>query len=448
MEGWLEEIGVSVTNYEEELNNGYLIASILFKYDLQPDFGSFVNKDKFIECNLDKLKASLSNLGIKLDSDKLRNQTVGYGVSLLRKIFYKIHNPTAAAARITTKTIQQPKNTSTVTNKFEAEHQRLIEKVQKGRESDQANYMATVQNARNAKIETIRSNKQFMREWETQGWQNWQTNQEKFATMKEKDLALKTKLAQDFKNKQLREIEYHDEDARKGIDEFERNMMRLGIDYTPDENTANKKTQNLKTETAVTMAKIKENKIKNEQAAKEREARQRKLESQQIKNKRNNTLKEAGGTILSHLERLINLRSQEAFVLIKKTSKKKKTYEKCLRKFHKVTAQNQQKFLEQETANMEVTAEIDRKHRREMPNIVYNIRMKMIADLKQKHDKNFERCKPVVETIVELFDLVNDAMAKNSKIQESQWDEWIYKFIEGEALVKVRTLGSAKGITG
>lgn len=446
MEGWLEEIGISVSNYEEEMCNGYVIGSILYRYDLQPDFASFGNKEKFMSENLEKLKSSLNRLGIKLDTEKLRNKTEGYAAGILRKIFMKIHNNTTATTRIATNTTKkQSKKTEAVNNKFEVEYQRLQEKVQRGRERDAAEYMQSVQNARTAKIETIRSNKQFMKEWETKGWQNWQENQAKFTSMKEAEYNLKVKLAQDFKNKQLREIAYHEEDAKRGIEEFERNMMRLGIDHTPDENSVKKKTQNLETEAAVTMAKIKENKARNEEAAKEREARQRKLEAQQIKNKRNNKLKEASGTIASHLERLINLRALYAFVLIKKVAKKKKTYEKSLKKYHEITAQNQQKLLEQESARMESTAELEKKRRLEMPNIVYNIRMKLISDLQQKHEKNAERLAPILDAFIELTELSNEYISKNSKIPGTQWDEWLQKFIQGEPLVKIRTLGVVKG---
>jgi hypothetical protein len=446
MEGWLEEIGISVNNYEEELCNGYVIGSILYRYDLQPDFASFGNKEKFISGNLEKLKSSLNGLGIKLDTEKLRNKTERYAAGILSKIFMKIHNNTTATTRLAANTTQkQSKKTEAVTNKFEVEYQKLLEKVQKGREKDVAEYMQNVQNARTAKIETLRSNKQFMKEWETKGWQDWQENQAKFTTMKEAEYNLKVKLAQDYKNKQLREIAYHEEDAKKGIEEFEMNMMRLGIDHNSDENSVKKKVQNLETEAAVIMAKIKENKARNEEAAKEREARQRKLEAQQIKNKRNNKLKEASGTIASHLENLINLRALYAFVLIKKVAKKKKTHEESLKKYHQITAQNQQKLLELESARMESTAELEKKRRLEMPIIVYNIRMKLISDLRQKHEKNAERLAPILDTLIELTELSNDYISKNSKIPGTQWDEWLNRFVQGEALVKGRTIGVAKG---
>jgi hypothetical protein len=94
---------------------------------------------------------------------------------------------------------------------------------------------------------------------------------------------------------------------------------------------------------------------------------------------------------------------------------------------------------------MESTAELEKKRRLEMPIIVYNIRMKLISDLRQKHEKNAERLAPILDTLIELTELSNDYISKNSKIPGTQWDEWLNKFVQGEALVKGRTIGVAKG---
>ena len=77
-----------------------------------------------------------------------------------------------------------------------------------------------------------------------------------------------------------RKTEYtadHSNQVVDGIKEFERNMIRLGIDHVAEKKEVKKKNVDIKTEALVTMAKIVERKNSNMQATKEREIRQRNL---------------------------------------------------------------------------------------------------------------------------------------------------------------------------
>ena len=92
MEGWLFELGIHYSNIEEDFSNGYLLGSILYRYNLQDDFGTFSTKENYTSSNLSKLQNSLERLGIKLNTKKVLNKETGYITKILGLIHKALHS--------------------------------------------------------------------------------------------------------------------------------------------------------------------------------------------------------------------------------------------------------------------------------------------------------------------------------------------------------------------
>ena len=87
---------------------------------------------------------------------------------------------------------------------------------------------------RQNRIEVLKSNKTFIMTWQAEGLENWKKNMNK---KKERVLHEKTvnlKLLNDKKYRIRASNEFYSNDTSDGIKEFEKNMIRLGIDYVGD----------------------------------------------------------------------------------------------------------------------------------------------------------------------------------------------------------------------
>jgi len=106
----------------------------------------------------------------------------------------------------------------------------------------------------------------------------------------ERDLYFRTEKAMTYKNKVLNYIQSNEDDELNGIDEFERNLIALGIDHAPADGATAKK-RNLAAEAADAMNRIRANRVKNEEARKQREIRIVNLVKEQDRTARVNTVR-------------------------------------------------------------------------------------------------------------------------------------------------------------
>jgi hypothetical protein len=90
----------------------------------------------------------------------------------------------------------------------------------------------------------------------------------------ERDLAFRTEKAMTFKTKVMNHIKANEDDETRGVEEFERNLISLGIDHQPAaEESKTRKQRNLAAESADAMMRIRDNRGKNELARKAKEIR-------------------------------------------------------------------------------------------------------------------------------------------------------------------------------
>ena len=92
----------------------------------------------------------------------------------------------------------------------------------------------------------LRDNQEFMKEWQDEGLTNWKTNQE----IRQANIA-KSKHYEDrevavYKEKLTRELNQATNELRGGVDEFEKNLQKLGIEQNVNIDDAIKKIQEKK----------------------------------------------------------------------------------------------------------------------------------------------------------------------------------------------------------
>ena len=132
----------------------------------------------------------------------------------------------------------------------------------------------------------LTENKTFLREWEEEGRQNWKANQ-----TRRREAIAKVRYFEDrevdlYKKKLGKELQVATAELNGGVNEFEKNLQKLGIEQNINMDDAIKRMEEKKGippgqiqnfSYAATMNKIKETKKNADFAGKERERRRRKL---------------------------------------------------------------------------------------------------------------------------------------------------------------------------
>ena len=350
MEGWLFELGIHYSNIEEDFSNGYLLGSILYRYNLQDDFGTISTKENYTSSNLSKLQNSLERLGIKLNTKKVLNKETGYITKILGLIHKALHS-------ISYSNLKSVRGKSAVTMK-RASKLELIENSQKKFEeirvkqsekafADEKKQLEAIRQSyldeRKKQIDILKSNKIFMQQWDLEGQKNWKKNQQRKTARTNHEENVTKKLFFEKTKKQNDYKAEHFSQVVDGIKEFERNMIRLGIDSVPDAKEIKKKKIDLKTESLVTMAKIIERKNINMQATKEREVRQRNLIIEQKKNEKFDKYKKGSLQLMNSLAKIVNQQYSIGWILVKKYSKKLNSFNNSLKNHEEILRKTEMK---------------------------------------------------------------------------------------------------------
>lgn len=125
-----------------------------------------------------------------------------------------------------------------------------------------------------------------MKDWEKEGKANWRQNQQKKQAMLDRAKYFEDKEVTAYKTKLNKILDEATGDMMGGVDEYEKNLQKLGIEQNTNMQDAMKKMEEKKGvppgqiqnfSYAATMNKIKEKKNMSDFAGKERDRRRRKL---------------------------------------------------------------------------------------------------------------------------------------------------------------------------
>lgn len=431
---WLRDLNITISNFEDDFSNGYLLGQILYRYNFQDNFGQFSNKPNSSLANISKVQVALERFSLKFDPHRIINKEPGYAKKLLEKMhraLHTLHNSPQAALKKRSISdiplITKEEKLAAKVKKFEDFRLAQAEKVLESEKKQRDLIFQSKLKDRSYRIETLKANKTFMQTWQHEGMQNWLKNQQRKKARVHHDTNVKMKLLNDKKGREKAVNDIHIYDTNEGISEFERNMIRLGIDYSGDTEKKVVK-QDLAVEAAATMAKIKENKVKNLEAAKEREVRQRNAYIEQKKNEKFELYKQGSGKIGSSLIKILTDHYKHAFLKIFSCYKRKKKVqevEKNISLYHSITeekwGQINRKRLEELEA-LEFSAKKENIDKRK------NINNNAIENLKKAHLAHSKLCKPIAIDLILLAEKVFDQLKNNQKIPAGLWKEWLKEF--------------------
>ena len=281
---------------------------------------------------------------------------------------------------------------------------------------------------RQKQIDTLKSNKLFLQQWDIEGKGNWKSNQMKKTSRINHDLNVAHKISAD---KIKRKVEYntqHYEQVVDGINEFERNMIRLGVDHPPEQKEIKKKKIDIKTEALITMGKIKENKEINEKAAKEREVRQMNFMIEQKKNIKFDNYKKSSARLAKILIKILIDRYSYSYKLIKKHSSNLKNFTQSLKNTETILKTSLTRWGKIES------------ERREKLETLEQHKKKTFIQEKQKYIKTFlqyrkddlqetsQKCSAIMDLILEIADSGFTYLQTSAKIPDKTWQSWLTLF--------------------
>jgi len=175
---------------------------------------------------------------------------------------------------------------------FEYRKKLLEDKAVKMQNDEDALVTRLRSDARNEEHRKMEENKEFMQEWLADGKRNWKLNQQKRADAIARVKYFEDREVKAYKDKLSKELDEATKELIGGVDEFEKNLQKLGIEKNTNIEEAIKRMEEKKGippgqiqnfSYAATMNKIKEKKNVQDFAAKERDRRRRKMLVDQAK---------------------------------------------------------------------------------------------------------------------------------------------------------------------
>lgn len=440
MEGWINDLGIKYTSIEKDFSNGYILGSILYRYNLQDDFGSFSTKPNSAVSNLSKVQLSLEKFGIKLNANRIIGKEPGYIVKVLSQIHKGLHN-------ISYSNLKAVRGKSAVSmkraTKFEIIENGLKKydeiRVQQSEKAlnEEKKQMETIRQGylgeRKKQIDILKSNKMFMQQWDLEGKKNWKKNQmRKTARVKHEETVF-SKIVSEKSQKKVEYKNNHCEQVVDGIQEFEKNMIRLGIDHPPDQKDVKKKKIDIKTEAMVTMAKIVERKCINMEATKEREIRQRKLIVEQKKNEKFDSYKKGSVRVWNVLKGIFGRQYLSGFSGVKKYAKNEKNFKESLKRTEDLFRITTVKWGKIELDRQKVIEAEENVKKKSLASEREKINKKILESKKKSLSKHFQECVPILDLIFEISEEGSEYLKSHEKIPEKLWQTWLSLFKENNA---------------
>lgn len=136
----------------------------------------------------------------------------------------------------------------------------------------QKRYEEVKNEARQKHLDTLRRNKEYIKEMETKGWDEWKRNEDVKANRVAKEKDFEDRMTDAMKKRYLHKEELERVDATEGMKHFELNAQKLGIELEHDPDELNK-IEKVDASQSAMMMKLKEKADQSELARKEKEKR-------------------------------------------------------------------------------------------------------------------------------------------------------------------------------
>lgn len=271
LETWLNsevELSRKVTNFEEDFSNGYLFGELLYKFNQQPDFDMFVDRDNRNNRlnNFTRLVPPLKALGVKPDHtliQRILDKEQGAAIQLLYQIKMTLERTSPpidvklkqagkaieqapiqkirpVRSQFDTMELNQFKNRLNTINqsqkqidltsklsKFEDFRTTTEMKVKAQKAEEELQLSKLKEEKRNAQINKLQRNVGFMEDWEQKGIQEWKKNMEIKKQREKLELEFKLKQSEKTQTKQVQAYTKAHLETILGIQEFEERQKKL-----------------------------------------------------------------------------------------------------------------------------------------------------------------------------------------------------------------------------
>ena len=435
MEGWIADLGIKYKNIERDFSDGYLLGSILYMVNIQDDFGTFSKHPNAAKTNLSKVQLSLEKIGIKLNIPRVISQEPGYIIKILTQVHKGLHTISYSNLRSVRGKSAVSMARATKFDLIEKPLKRFDEiRVQQSEKAlhDEKKQLETIRQGylgeRKKQIDILKSNKIFMQQWDLEGKKNWSQNQMRKTQRVKHEENVLAKITSDKTHRVSEYRSDHCEQVVDGIKEFERNMIRLGIDHVPDQKEVKKKKIDIQTEALVTMAKIVERKNINMEATKEREVRQRKLLVEQMKNEKFDSYKKGSSRLWKVLVGVFGKIYSIGFGETRKYSQKLKSFRESLKKTEDLFRKTEVKWGKIESDRQKNIKQEEDIKKKNLPSEKERIKKNILQSMKSTKDKHTKLCSPILDLIIELSNEGTNFLSTHSKIPEKLWESWLTLF--------------------
>lgn len=300
--------------------------------------------------------------------------------------------------------------------KFEERKERLELKAIREQQKEDEMVHAMLMDRRRQQIEQLKENKEFMEEWMKKGRKDWTKNKKTTLERIRKEEVLEKALTDQHINRIKKNMEFATDDVVGGIDGFEKNLARMGI-----ENEANldalddskKQPQQSKKPLGgfsfpATMIKIKEKKKKGDFARKERDRRRRKLQVVQAQTQEQVKQKTREEELLAKFTAKTLQETQSSYLLWRKDRCEDLEKDNLVRKSEEAARKNDMRLQKLKAEEERTKEENIKKHKIDKEKKIKDLKKKRTEKWLKKKDEHTSLMSEVLKSILGKLDYISN----------------------------------------
>lgn len=325
--------------------------------------------------------------------------------------------------------------------KFEERKERLELKAIRDQQKEDQLVHSLLMERRQQQIEQLKENQEFMDEWMKKGKKDWGKNKRVTLERIQKEQILEKALTDKYINKIKKNMTDATDDVVGGIDSFEKNLARIGI-----ENEANLEAldDSKKPPTGskkplggfsfpATMMKIKEQKLKGDEARKERDRRQRKLKVVQAQTQESVKLKTREEELLAKFTSKTLEETNDSYLLFRKSKCKALEAENLKRKNVEMTNKKQMELEKLKRDEENDRSTVIKEYKQSCQQKLKETKQRRLENWMKKKEINTFFCNEIMKAVLDVVEEIH-VSNKGKHINKPQWRDLMNKFKNNEQI--------------
>lgn len=324
--------------------------------------------------------------------------------------------------------------------KFEERKERLeLKAIREQQREDQLVHQLLMER-RQKQIEQLKENKEFMEEWMKKGRQDWAKNKQVTLERMRKEQILEKALTDKFINKLKQNMQDATEDVENGIDSFEKNLARIGIeneanldalDDAKKQPTTSKKPLGGFSFPA-TMIKIQEKKKKGDLARKERDRRRRKLQVVQAQTQEQVKLKTREEELLAKFTAKTREETESSYLLWRKQKCKSLEEENLKRKSEELERKKDMELQRLKATEDRERDKTIKEYKEKCDKQTRDAKKKRLDQWFRKKEIHTLLCGDIMKNILDVVEEIH--VTCKGGITKPRWRELMRRFKNGEQI--------------